>query len=750
MLSAMKTVACALVLLATGAAATTTKDKTITKVVKVLEEMMEKSKADGDKDRNLYAKFKCYCDTQTAKKTGEVEDLTGDIARLQSKIEELKGSTGDLSSECGQLRADMMANEESRATANEQRDKENSDFIAAETDMVNAIGQMKSAITTLSEVGADQTMEGAAEAHKVQMAGFGGAFLQKKNEKVRQALMVAQMFVDGDKRTEVTALLQGSPGTYSAASGEVVGILKNMRDTFTENLGQARETEAAQLKAHKALMTTKKDAYTGMSELYDEKQAALGDNDDGLASDQQLLAENEEQKGIKEDFLGELEALCASRKSEYEQRVALRSGEDAAIAEALAILNSDAAFAAFGKTDATSSGATSFLQLATVRRHQVDAPEALRQQVQQLLRKAASSQKSLRLAQVAAALDAVNPFEEVLAEIKKMIKLTDEEGKNDKEKLDFCRAEREKNNDSLKEKKVEISDLESSINDLQNVIGEPETGLKDSIARDEASLADNSANQITSTTDRQGANAAYLTDISNLVAAEDLLSRAVKVLEAYYAKIEDADVDKHEAQTLSGEDSAAPDQGLEKGYSGQSGAGNKVIDMLSFIVEETAKEEKVAHEDEQKAQADYEQMMTDLKAEEVKLKESLASLKATLAEKEKELMDARNLLAETEAERDAILAYLASIKAGCDFMEDNFDLREKGRASEKGALENAIELLKDTPAYKQFVDADHLESLGECKDKCVENGEEHVICKACLAKVEVPGYCAGHKGTEGC
>merc|ERR1719199_2216359 len=132
-----------------------TKDKTITKVVKVLEGMMEKSKVDGDKDRNIYAKFKCYCDSQTAKKTGEVENLANDIARLESRIEETKGSTGDLSSESAQLRADMMENEEARQTAQEQRDKEHEDFVAAETDMTAAIGQMKSAIETLAEVGAD-------------------------------------------------------------------------------------------------------------------------------------------------------------------------------------------------------------------------------------------------------------------------------------------------------------------------------------------------------------------------------------------------------------------------------------------------------------------------------------------------------------------------------------------------------------------------------------------------------------------
>jgi DNA repair exonuclease SbcCD ATPase subunit len=721
------------------------KDLPVTKVVKLLEGMMVQSKADGDKDRENYAKFKCYCDSETAKKTKEVEGLAGDIARLESSIEKIKGSTGSLSTECAQLRADMMENEEARQTAQEQRDKENSDFIAAETDMVNAIDQMHAAIDTLAEVGADQTLEGAAADHKQAMAGFSGAFLQKR-DKVKQALIAAQVFMEPKQKTEIATLIQAPfTGTYSAVSGEVVGILKNMRDTFTENLGQARETEAAQQKAHDKLMHTKEEAHTQMGQLFDEKQSQLGGNDDGLAADQQLLSENQEQKGIKEDFLEELTALCAARKKEYEERVALRSNEDAAIAEALAILNSDAAFASFGKT-----GATSFLQLAAVNRHAVAAPEALRLKVQAMLKKASSQSGSLRLAQVAAALEAVNPFEEVLKEIKKMIKLTDAEGVADKEKLDWCRSERESNNAALDEKRAQISELEALINELTNIINEPETGLKDSIARDEASLADNDASQKTATKDRQSSNAAYQEDIANLVAAEDLLTRAVKVLTAYYAKIEDADKDVHEAVVLSGETSEAPDGNLEKGYSGQKGQGDKVISMLEFIVEEGQKEEKVAHEDEQQAQSDYEGLMTELKEEEVKLKKSIAQLKATLAEKEKELMDAENLLKETEKEKETIIAYLASIKAGCDFMEDNFDLREERRASEKSALENAISLLKDTPAYKQFVDADHLESLGECKDKCVDNGEEHVICKACLAKVEIPGYCAGHPGTEGC
>jgi len=56
-----------------------------------------------------------------------------------------------------------------------------------------------------------------------------------------------------------------------------------------------------------------------------------------------------------------------------------------------------------------------------------------------------------------------------------------------------------------------------------------------------------------------------------------------------------------------------------------------------------------------------------------------------------------------------------------------------------------------TPAYLKAMEAAKVESFGDCKMLC-EGGlnEEAAPCKACLAKVSVPGYCAGHPGTPGC
>merc|ERR1719482_879773 len=96
---------------------------------------------------------------------------------------------------------------------------------------------------------------------------------------------------------------------------------------------------------------------------YDEKQGQLGDNDDELASEKEMLVELQEELASAEDFLEKLLAMCAKKAKEFEHRNMMRANEEAAISKAIAILNSDEAFEAFGNVKASKSGATSFLQI---------------------------------------------------------------------------------------------------------------------------------------------------------------------------------------------------------------------------------------------------------------------------------------------------------------------------------------------------------------------------------------------------
>merc|ERR1719163_2020597 len=125
--------------------------------------------------------------------------------------------------------------------------------------------------------------------------------------------------------------------------------------------------------------------------------------------------------------------------------------------------------------------------------------------------------------------------------------------------------------------------------------------------------------------------------------------------------------------------------------------------------------------------------MAGLKKDEADLRENLANLRETLAATQKELAEKEEEKKKTEAQKAAIEAYLLQIKPGCDFITANFDLRESHRATETAALNNAITLIKGTPAYMAAVSEQHQEDLGDCRDTCADHGEAHAVCKACLA-----------------
>eukprot|EP00747_Dinoflagellata_sp_TGD_P155892 gnl/TRDRNA2_/TRDRNA2_177625_c1_seq15.p1 gnl/TRDRNA2_/TRDRNA2_177625_c1~~gnl/TRDRNA2_/TRDRNA2_177625_c1_seq15.p1 ORF type:complete len:399 (-),score=142.26 gnl/TRDRNA2_/TRDRNA2_177625_c1_seq15:265-1404(-) len=340
-----------------------------------------------------------------------------------------------------------------------------------------------------------------------------------------------------------------------------------------------------------------------------------------------------------------------------------------------------------------------------------------------------------------------NPFDVVLGKIHEMEAAIKEEEKADAEQLEWCRSEREESHANIKANTDQITTLDGEINTLEDTIGAPESGLEAMLAEAENNKATNYQNQADETKERTEDNLAYQQDIKNLVSAQDILTRAINVLEKFYTM---------QAKKLAEDTSflqksrQAPPSSWDKGYKGQSGKGNEVLDMLKFILDETAKEEKMAHSQEEEAQGAYEDSMTDLKTQEADLEKSIAELTKTLAEKEKELKTKQMELKKASKEVKRLKAYLASMKDGCDFIEENIDTRKKDREAELKAFKESTDLIEHSAVYENAEAAAHEKELGECAGTCKENGEEHAKCKACLAGVEVSGYCAAHKGVEGC
>merc|ERR1719359_1691553 len=103
---------------------------------------------------------------------------------------------------------------------------------------------MNQAIDTLSAIGADQTAASLVSKHQFLGKEEKQAALLKVQSSVQNTVKAAALFLPQKQQKALSAFIQAPfTGTYTSQSGEIVGILKNMRDTFKSNLATAEASE---------------------------------------------------------------------------------------------------------------------------------------------------------------------------------------------------------------------------------------------------------------------------------------------------------------------------------------------------------------------------------------------------------------------------------------------------------------------------------------------------------------------------
>jgi len=546
-------------LLAVPAAAfSAQEDSTITKVVKLLQEMLDKSKQDGTDDRTVYAKFKCYCDTTTAKKTKAIEENTAAIEAAEAQLEDLRAQNTKLSQEVAKLEKDMADNQAAQEEATAIRDKEKADYEKEKADLETGIDQLERAYNLLAAVGADQTISGDTDSAQLmaggasERAGYPGnvgfmtkmshvkkASLKVLDEDMKKALRAASVFLTGAQRSKLHSFLQAPfTGNYNAQSGEIVGVIKNMLDTFKANLKSAIEVEEKKQKEYDEMMEVLKAEYSEMETLFEAKKQQIGDNAAEISTISSEVDTMEGELAADQEFLATLTERCAAKAKEFEKRNMLRAGEEAAIAEAISILNSDAAFESFGKVDATSTGATGFIQGSSFL--QISETPELRKKVSSGLLLTSRRVHSVRVARIAMAISDGNPFKKVLEMINKTISIIEAEGEDDVKKRDTCVEEQTTNEENKGFKEKDMQTLEANINALDVAI----EGTKESISLATDDLALNRDSQASTTKTRTDAHAVFTETLSNCEDAEKILAKAIEVLQKYYAFLHSHNAEK--------------------------------------------------------------------------------------------------------------------------------------------------------------------------------------------------------------
>jgi len=554
------------------------------------------------------------------------------------------------------------------------RMKEMSEFHMRETELIVAIKAAKGAIISLSKHHPDflQVQKAAKllqQANVAQLIDSTGALSKGNAEVLRE-------FVG---QAAVASSFAQVPGfkSYAPQSGQIFGILKQMKEEFEKDLAALQEGEKKAAEDFAKLKLAKETELGAEKKLQIELEAHLSEFKGKHAN---ILLELENLLKLLADgktFLAKLRKMCAEADAEYEARMKGRLAEIAACEDAIKILNSDEAFANFDKT--------TFIQIAAEGQEAMKA----RMKVVSLLRDVASHSTNPRIALImtSAQLDA---FEKVKAEIDKMVAELTKQQAEEVEQRDWCVSEMNENERDTAAEYDKKAKLEATIADLKKEI----KSLGESIEQAHADIAETQVEMGKRSDNREAENADYQQTISDQRLTQMILKKALDRLKQVYFLQKGTPAKVGAAHISMSGDADDPGNGparFTKYEKNDSGGG--VVAMIEGIIADSVKTENEAIASEQNSQYSYETFMKDSNDLIIKLTKQIADMTEARAKAKVALNMAETDLSDTMKVLEGLAATLADLHGSCDYILKNFDARQAARSAEIDALGEAKAIL---------------------------------------------------------
>jgi len=665
----------------------------IRKVVNLLQNLQKKVEAEGETSEALYDKFMCYCKTSGG-------DLQASIDAAEAKIPQLAASIEAGQSRMTQLKSDLKSHKNDRRAAK--------DAMAEAT----AIREKEKAIFDKDHADITANLAATIKATAAIEKGMGSSFLQTAAADVlRKVVNTRESMLDAD-RQEVLAFLSGQQGgEYAPASGEIVGILKQMSDTMGADEKDMVAQEEAAVKDYEALMAAKKKEIASLTKSIETKTARTGELGVEIATMENDAAETADALDEDKKFGKDLKKNCAEKTGIHEEEKKVRAQEVVALADTIKILNDDDALELFKKT--LPGAGSSFLQMQST--------EGMRSQARAILAdvrsQATSDRHTLDFVLLALRGKKVS-FDKITNLIDKMVvTLKNEQGDDDDEK-EYC----EKSLDTAEDKK---KGLEQTDADLGKVIAESEEGLAtftEEIKALKAGIIALDKQVEEATAQRKNEAAEHKELMQSDTAAKELILFAKNRLNKFYnpklhkappkRQLSEGDqIYENEGGDIPTEapggiantgisfvqvsDDAAPPPppATAAAYTKKAQESNGVIAMMDLLVQDLDKEMQVAETEESLAQKEYEQLIADSAEKRRQDSKSLTNKEGGKAELEGSLEKNRGEKKATLKTLMAVDKVLSDLHGSCDWLLKYFDVRKEARNNEIDALKKAKAVL---------------------------------------------------------
>ena len=153
--------------------------------------------------------------------------------------------------------------------------------------------------------------------------------------------MNAKKISDSD-RTSVLSFLSGGSsdgGRETSQSGEIVGILKQMKDEVSADLSALEEEELGRKNNHQGLMKAKTQEICVLTKTIEEKTMRQGTLSVEVQKMKSELSETERTLFADKEMASKLAGNCSTQASEWEERQRMRAAELFASQETIKLLN---------------------------------------------------------------------------------------------------------------------------------------------------------------------------------------------------------------------------------------------------------------------------------------------------------------------------------------------------------------------------------------------------------------------------
>jgi len=623
----------------------------VSKVVNLLKDMLKQLEKEAEEDEEIYDQLACWCATNDREKSKSIGEAEAHIKDLTTSIEDLTASSSRLGTEIKNLDKEVAENQHALDQATAIRQKELSEFVQEEKDLLQSIDGLASAIKVLSKHNGASFLQvdvqGAVSTIQYQVA---------KNAKLLEGVLTHT------ERKKISAFIQASSSAkYAPQSGEIFGILEQMKESFESNLAELQKEEGANVKAFGELKAAKEEEITAGQDQIDAKTQENADADLKLANNREDLEDTTKTLTEDEAFLAMLKEKCSTTDAEWEERTKTRQLEMEACSKALAVLSSDEAHDLFTKTFNAA-----FVQISEHSQRQSAAAK--------LLKAVALKVDSPRLAAIAMKVK-LDAFVRVKKAIDDMITQLLAEKQDEIKHKDFCVEEFNQNQVQTEQKEREKQDLLALIEDLQLTI-KTLTGEIDTL---KSEIAELNLNMKRGGEDREKENKEFQMVVADQRASQKLLTAALDILKGVYEK----------AALV--QDGQAPPPGFKE-YKKNENAGG-VIGMITTIINDAKTMEAEVIRAEEDAQKAYEDFVTDSNAS---IQEKTKSQVNKVEERAKATEDLNQATQDKEAallELEQLSNYNAELHGSCDFIMKNFEIRQTARDEEIEALKQAKGIL---------------------------------------------------------